>query len=212
MTAAFLPDNRAFVGFTSAAWALWDLKNDRMTTGGYTNGSEVNRSAVSSLDGRMAALAGDRPPTLKLFDQKRRVFYDAAVPVVAPDCLQFTPDSRHLLVGCVDGSLHYVAVTLPGEEAAAVVKAPSPSLPDLPFDAGWDKPVDPDSDCKFLINKNTLVIEVPGEDHDLGAERGVMNARRLLARRARRFHGPSAGCGRVCAQCAVQRRQGTYPS
>jgi regulation of enolase protein 1 (concanavalin A-like superfamily) len=56
--------------------------------------------------------------------------------------------------------------------------APTPA--DRPWVNGWDKPVDPDKDCKFIRDKATLTIEVPGRDHDLGVERGLMNSPRLL--------------------------------
>ncbi|HWG46800.1 MAG TPA: DUF1349 domain-containing protein [Gemmataceae bacterium] len=56
--------------------------------------------------------------------------------------------------------------------------APAPA--NRPWVTGWDKPVDPDKDCKFTIDKNTLTIEVPGKDHDLAVERGLMNSPRLL--------------------------------
>jgi RNA polymerase sigma factor (sigma-70 family) len=51
---------------------------------------------------------------------------------------------------------------------------------DTPFETGWDKPVDPDKDCKFHREKGELTIEVPGKDHDLGIERNLMNSPRLL--------------------------------
>jgi hypothetical protein len=50
-----------------------------------------------------------------------------------------------------------------------------------PFAApGWDKPTDPDRDCKFKREMGGLVITVPGKDHDLAIERGLMNSPRLL--------------------------------
>jgi hypothetical protein len=49
-----------------------------------------------------------------------------------------------------------------------------------PFEKGWDKPVDPDGDCKFVRDKGTLTIELPGKHHDLAFERGRVNAPRLL--------------------------------
>ena len=49
-----------------------------------------------------------------------------------------------------------------------------------PFQSGWAKPVDPDKDCKFRREKGGLTIVVPGKDHDLGVERGLMNSPRLL--------------------------------
>jgi regulation of enolase protein 1 (concanavalin A-like superfamily) len=49
-----------------------------------------------------------------------------------------------------------------------------------PFLDGWDKPVDPDKDCKFEREKGGLTITVPGKDHGLAIERGRMNAPRLV--------------------------------
>jgi regulation of enolase protein 1 (concanavalin A-like superfamily) len=49
-----------------------------------------------------------------------------------------------------------------------------------PFESGWDKPVDPDNDCKFQREKGGLTITVPGKDHGLAFERGRMNAPRLV--------------------------------
>jgi regulation of enolase protein 1 (concanavalin A-like superfamily) len=62
--------------------------------------------------------------------------------------------------------------------ACIVLAAPAPA--NVPWVTGWDKPVDPDKDCKFIRDKDTLTIEVPGKDHDLGIERGLMNSPRLL--------------------------------
>jgi regulation of enolase protein 1 (concanavalin A-like superfamily) len=62
--------------------------------------------------------------------------------------------------------------------AGIALTAPTPA--ERPWVTGWDKPVDPDKDCKFLRDKGTLTIEVPGKDHDLGIERNLMNSPRLL--------------------------------
>ena len=40
--------------------------------------------------------------------------------------------------------------------------------------------VDPDKDCQFKVDAGKLTIMVPGTDHDLGIERGKMNAPRAL--------------------------------
>ncbi len=58
--------------------------------------------------------------------------------------------------------------------------APAGPLAAVAFDAGWDKPVDPDGDCKIAPNKGALTIEVPATRHDLTVEEGIMNAPRLL--------------------------------
>jgi regulation of enolase protein 1 (concanavalin A-like superfamily) len=64
--------------------------------------------------------------------------------------------------------------------AACAACAAPPADPTKPFEGGWDRPVDPDRDCKFRRDKGALTIEVPGKDHDLGIERGLMNSPRLL--------------------------------
>jgi regulation of enolase protein 1 (concanavalin A-like superfamily) len=44
----------------------------------------------------------------------------------------------------------------------------------------WGEVLDPDGDCRFVLEKGRLVIGVPGTDHSLGFERGQMNAPRAL--------------------------------
>jgi hypothetical protein len=60
----------------------------------------------------------------------------------------------------------------------AVLAAPAPKR--QPFKTGWDEPKDPDGDCKFIRDADTLTIEVPGKDHDLAPKRERFNAPRLL--------------------------------
>jgi regulation of enolase protein 1 (concanavalin A-like superfamily) len=72
----------------------------------------------------------------------------------------------------------FLCLLVVGLAAAAALAAPAPT--NKPFVTGWDRPVDPDKDCKFLFEKDSLVIEVPGKDHDLGIERGLMNSPRVL--------------------------------
>lgn len=45
---------------------------------------------------------------------------------------------------------------------------------------GWDKPVDPQKDCKFVRNGDVLTIEVPGGLHQIGKESTLGNGPRLL--------------------------------
>src|ERR1700749_4888522 len=44
----------------------------------------------------------------------------------------------------------------------------------------WDRPIDPDHDCKIVIKDGTATIELPGTDHDLAPKRKRFNAPRLL--------------------------------
>src|SRR5262245_41109781 len=73
---------------------------------------------------------------------------------------------------------HLICAVVCFLSACAVLAAPAPA--DRPWLTGWDKPVDPDNDCKFIRDKGTLTIEIPGEDHDLAIERNLMNSPRLL--------------------------------
>jgi hypothetical protein len=54
--------------------------------------------------------------------------------------------------------------------------APAPQ----PFTAGWDSPLDPDKDCKFVRDKRALIMEMPGSDHDYDPHRERLNAPRIL--------------------------------
>jgi regulation of enolase protein 1 (concanavalin A-like superfamily) len=63
---------------------------------------------------------------------------------------------------------------------AACIALAAPIPANRAWVAGWDKPVDPDKDCKFVRAKETLTIEVPGKNHSLNIERSLMNAPRLL--------------------------------
>ncbi len=63
---------------------------------------------------------------------------------------------------------------------AALASDNGPDPEPNPFQDGWDKPIDPDKDCKFRRQRGGLTIAVPGKDHGLAFERGRMNAPRLL--------------------------------
>ncbi len=62
--------------------------------------------------------------------------------------------------------------------ACAVSGAPAPK-PQL-FVSGWEKPVDPDRDCNIRREKGTLIMEMPGRDHDYDPLRKQFNAPRLF--------------------------------
>ncbi|MGH7173767.1 MAG: hypothetical protein ACRELG_26085 [Gemmataceae bacterium] len=72
--------------------------------------------------------------------------------------------------------------------ACAVLAAPAPK-------DGWDRPIDPDNDCKFVIKDGTVTIELSGGDHDLAPKRKRFNAPRLL----REVEGDFVMQVRVCA-------------
>jgi regulation of enolase protein 1 (concanavalin A-like superfamily) len=73
-------------------------------------------------------------------------------------------------------TLSLIALACVAASAADADADPEPN----PFMSGWDKPVDPDKDCKFKREKGGLTIELPGTPHNLSAELGRMNAPRLL--------------------------------
>ena len=72
------------------------------------------------------------------------------------------------------------SIALLAMAAGLLSAAPAPVPENKPFVTGWDKPVDPDGDCEFIRENGKLTIRVPGKDHDLGIERGLMNSPRLL--------------------------------
>ena len=61
---------------------------------------------------------------------------------------------------------------------SAVLAAPAPKKSWEQY--GWEKPIDPDNDCKFDIKEGTITIELPGGDHDFSLRRKRLNAPRLL--------------------------------
>ena len=48
------------------------------------------------------------------------------------------------------------------------------------YKPGWDRPIDPDRDCKFRASRDSLTIEVPAKVHDLYANFKLANAPCLL--------------------------------
>lgn len=73
---------------------------------------------------------------------------------------------------------HFLCVLVSFLLVCSAVAAPAPAK--RPWMNGWDKPVDPDKDCKFIRDKGVLTIQVPGKNHALCIERNLMNAPRLL--------------------------------
>jgi regulation of enolase protein 1 (concanavalin A-like superfamily) len=65
--------------------------------------------------------------------------------------------------------------------ACAVFAAPVPKPKEELFrSAYWDKPVDPDKDCRFTYGKDTLTIAMPAKEHDFGGARKKLNAPYLV--------------------------------
>jgi hypothetical protein len=65
--------------------------------------------------------------------------------------------------------------------AALLLTATAMTVPvPEPFVSGWDRPVDPDGDCKIRRNNGVLTIEMPGNDHDYDSLRHRVNAPRLF--------------------------------
>lgn len=63
--------------------------------------------------------------------------------------------------------------------ACAALAAPAPK----PFASGWGNPVNLDRDCKIRRGEDSLIIEMPGSDHDYNPRRGKFNAPRLFYER-----------------------------
>jgi serine/threonine protein kinase len=68
---------------------------------------------------------------------------------------------------------------------AALTESVRPPVPVLVGPArqavpGWGEFIDPDGDCAYNHSRGAVTLFVPGRDHDLMAERGKMNAPRIL--------------------------------
>ncbi len=99
------------------------------------------------------------------------------------------PGSHKFSIGGLQSALvlHAVSITpidgppVPPPLAEPPKPPPAGPLAAQSFENGWDKPVDPDGDCKITPNKGALTIEVPaGKRHDLVLDQGVLNAPRLV--------------------------------
>lgn len=75
----------------------------------------------------------------------------------------------------LNSNIALIAVLLTCQAAAADDEAPAPRT----FE-GWGTAVDPDGDCKFVLDGKTLGIEAPATPHDLSAELGRMNGPRVV--------------------------------
>ncbi|TMQ34858.1 MAG: sigma-70 family RNA polymerase sigma factor [Planctomycetota bacterium] len=92
------------------------------------------------------------------------------------------------LVGGVSGFSYHMRAAEPpdGEQDLLVAqlaetpRAGDEARSDTLTIPGWGKSEDPVGDCKFTIARNKLTIQVPPKEHLLDAERGVMNAPRVL--------------------------------
>lgn len=67
--------------------------------------------------------------------------------------------------------------------AYAALAVPAPQ----PFVSGWGNPMDQDRDCKIRRGSGTLIIEMPGSDHDYDPVRKRFNAPRILRELDREF-------------------------
>ena len=68
--------------------------------------------------------------------------------------------------------------------AASILTLAGPAISGGREDAleikGWGRVTDPDGDCKVFVEEGRLTIAIPGTVHALSAERGQMNAPRIL--------------------------------
>jgi hypothetical protein len=56
--------------------------------------------------------------------------------------------------------IHRISVLVLFLAACAVLAAPAPK-------DNWERPIDPDHDCKFDMSGDTVTMELPGGDHEL---------------------------------------------
>lgn len=87
---------------------------------------------------------------------------------------------RYLLFVLIAASPVCGLAQLPQAQPTATATAAS-RLPQYGTIAEWGRMIDPDKDCTFVIESQSVSIRVPGTPHDLSAELDRMNAPRILA-------------------------------
>jgi len=168
------------------------VSDDIMTMGGTTVHLSAARLEVAESGGVVAAQAKGIPAEPFVLTVTRR---GDELTLAVNDDVWATQKLKSALQGSHKFSvggfqsalLLHAAVVTPVDgpavppPVAVVPPKPGPVGPPavLSFAAGWDKPVDPDGDCKIVPDKEALTIEAPGKRHDLAGE-GAMNAPRLL--------------------------------
>ncbi len=146
-------------------------------------------AALADLIMRLLAKApGDRPQSAEEVAESLRRIEQGHATVTAPAAPGPTPRRRRRVSALTLFVAALVGLGLAAVAAVIVVKVRTPDGKEtavtaptvLSFETGWDKPVDPDGDCKLVADKGSLTIVVPGKHHNLGVEKGMMNAPRLL--------------------------------
>ena len=183
-TAVLFPDGReAAVGMTDGTIDLWDLETREVWKTCPAAGNTVTPvgAVAVSPDGRLLASAGgggpgDPRPGFFIWDLENPAAYPCDTPPVAPECLAFTPDSRHVLAGCINATIQCWEITSLKETGSAA-------------GSGWLAVVtklDPPADAQVVAAmeeiKKTFRTDYDGLDcpeyyHDLAVKR-LAEARR----------------------------------
>jgi regulation of enolase protein 1 (concanavalin A-like superfamily) len=85
----------------------------------------------------------------------------------------------------------------PVRPAPAPIEQQAPKLAVETVLPGWGTAIDPDGDCTFTPNGKVLTFKVPGTPHDLTAERGRINAPRVLQELEGDFSFLAKVCGPI---------------
>ncbi len=193
MTAVLFPDGRqAAVGMTDGTIDLWDLEVENVfqTLPAVGGAASAVRTLAVSPDGRLIAGAsegatGDPNPGFTIWDLEYPAAYPCETPPIAPECLTFTSDGRHVLAGCIDGTVQGWEITGLVEKAPTAGSGSSVLLKKL------DPPTDAQTAAamkEFQKTSHADYAQLDGAEdyHDLAVRR-LAQARQAADQPLRRY-------------------------
>jgi WD40 repeat protein/regulation of enolase protein 1 (concanavalin A-like superfamily) len=157
-----------------SAMTIWDIDTAKiLRTIPFPNRSLVHQVLFSADSRMILGSSGNFTGVWRFREGKFVGSFQHRGPLLAG---AFAPNGRQAVCAVYrDGKFAYHSIDFPPDKGVV-----SPMPAEERQTLVWNAPVDPDGDCSFKTSGDKLTVSLPGKDHDLGAERGQMNAPRLL--------------------------------